>query len=675
MTLVDFKHLPREARDTLFLLAVIGWVIMPQVAYLPIWCTVFTAGVLIWRALIAIKGRPLPSRWWLLALLLITMAATFMSHRSLLGREAGVTLIVILLALKTLELRARRDALVIFFLGFFTLLTGFFQSQSLTTAFVMLVALVGLLTALINAHRPVGHPSLRESAGLACKMALLGAPIMVVLFMLFPRFAPLWGLPSDAATGRSGLSGSMKVGSIAELVLDDRVALRVRFESSRPRQSELYFRGPVLSRFDGAEWTMADSSFAPPLPVGDLRVSGEPVRYETTLEPNNRPWLLTLDVAPNAPQLPRSVNARLTSDLQWLASRPVTDLLRYRSESYTQFQYGLTTANGRPRRDFAEFLRLPPDFNPRTLALAQELRNRVAEGDTQALVQAALGRLRTGGYVYTLEPGVAGRHSADEFWFDTKAGFCEHIASAFVILMRAAGVPSRIVTGFQGGEINSVDGYWTVRNADAHAWAEVWTTDRGWVRVDPTAAVAPGRVGQFQRLRAPDGVMAGAIGAFSPTLLVQLRATWEAINNGWNQWVLNYTQSRQLDFLKNLGFEEPSWEDLGKVLAGLVTLAALIGSAWAMWERGQHDPWQRLLGRARKRLQSAGVQIPPNAPPRELARIAQSTERLPASSKDALQEWLLALERARYAPESDNSSSQIARLQSQFRRLIWPRSA
>ncbi|MET4575179.1 DUF3488 and transglutaminase-like domain-containing protein [Ottowia thiooxydans] len=675
MNLVDFKHLPREARDTLFLLAVIAWVIMPQVPYLPIWCTAFTAGVLIWRAFIAIKGRPLPNRWWLLALLLITMAATFMTHRSLLGREAGVSLIVILLALKTLELRARRDALVIFFLGFFTLLTGFFQSQSLTTAFVMLVALVGLLTALINAHRPVGHPSLRESAGLACKMALLGAPIMVALFMLFPRFAPLWGLPSDAATGRSGLSGAMKVGSIAELVLDDRVALRVRFESNRPRQSELYFRGPVLSRFDGAEWTMADSSFAPPLPAGDLQVSGEPVRYETTLEPNNRPWLLTLDVAPNAPALPRSVNARLTSDLQWLASRPVTDLLRYRSESYTQFQYGLTSPNGRPRRDFNEFLRLPPDFNPRTLALAQELRGRVAEGDTDALVQSALGRLRTGGYVYTLQPGVAGRHSADEFWFDTKAGFCEHIASAFVILMRAAGVPSRIVTGFQGGEINNVDGYWTVRNTDAHAWAEVWTTDRGWVRVDPTAAVAPGRVGQFQRLRAPDGVMAGAIGAFSPTLLVQLRATWEAINNGWNQWVLNYTQSRQLDFLKNLGFEEPSWEDLGKVLAGLLTIAALVGAGWAMWERGQHDPWQRLLGRARKRLQRAGVQIPPNAPPRELARIAQSTDRLPVPLKDALQEWLLALERARYAPAPENSSSQMAQLQSQFKQLNWPRSA
>ncbi|WP_028602284.1 transglutaminaseTgpA domain-containing protein [Ottowia thiooxydans] len=674
MRLIDFKHLPRDARDTLFLLAVIAWVIMPQVTHLPIWCTAFAAGVLIWRGRIALKGHPLPNRWWLLALLIITVVATFLSHRTLLGRDAGVTLIIVLLTLKTLELRARRDALVIFFLGFFTLLTGFFQSQSLITAIVMLVALLGLLTALINAHRPVGHPTLTESAVLAGKMALLGAPIMLALFMLFPRFAPLWGLPSDATAGRSGLSGSMKVGAIAALVLDDRVAMRVRFEGAPPPQSALYFRGPVLSQFDGSEWTIPDSAFGPS-PASDLIVSGQPVRYETTLEPNSRPWLLTLDAAPNAPELPSSVNARLTSDLQWLASRPITDLLRYRAESYPQFRYGLMAANGQPRKDFGEYLRLPPDFNPRTLALAKELKAEVPESAPEGLVQAALGRLRTGGYQYTLEPGVTGLHSADEFWFDTKAGFCEHIASAFVILMRAAGVPSRIVTGFQGGEVNSVDGYWTVRNADAHAWAEVWLADRGWVRVDPTASVAPGRVGQFQRLRPPDGMMAGAIGAFSPTLLVQLRATWEAINNGWNQWVLNYTQSRQLDLLKNLGFDNPSWEDLGKVLAGLLTLAALAGSAWAIWERGQHDPWQRLLGQARKRLLKAGVQLPPNAPPRELARLAQASEQLPEPLKNALQEWLLALERARYAPNPGSMPAQIAKLQSQFKQIAWPRPA
>lgn len=677
MKLLDLAHLPRDTRDTLFLLAVVGWIVMPQVRFLPLWCSLLTAGVLLWRGWIALKARPLPSRWWLLALLLATLAATFSSHRTLLGREAGVTLIVVLLALKTLELRARRDALVIFFLGFFTMLTNFFQSQSLLTAASMLVALLGLLTALINAHRPVGQPGLRESALLACRMALLGAPVMLALFLLFPRFAPLWGLPSDALTGRSGLSGTLKVGAIAELVLDDRVAMRVRFENAQPPpQSTLYFRGPVLSRFDGTEWTASESALRPSLASGpaDLKVSGPPIRYESTLEPTSRPWLLTLDATPDAPKLPSARHARLTADLQWLASSPITDLLRYRAESYPEFRYGLTAADGRPRQDLGEYLRLPAGFNPRTLALAEELRGRTPEGEPSGIVKAALERLRTGGYQYTLEPGVTGRDSADEFWFDTKAGFCEHIASAFVILMRAAGVPARIVTGFQGGEMNRVDGYWTVRNADAHAWAEVWLADRGWVRTDPTAAVAPGRIGQLQRLRAPDGMMAGAIGALSPTLLAQLRANWEALNNSWNQWVLNYTQDRQLDLLNNLGFENPSWEDLGKVLAGLMVLAALGGVAWALWERGQHDPWQRMLAQVRQRLARARIEVPPNAPPRELARLANASSHLPPPLKAALTDWLLALERIRYAPGGAHAPGQLAKLQRQFKQIAWPRT-
>src|SRR5215210_5144180 len=174
----------------------------------------------------------------------------------------------------------------------------------------------------------------------------------------------------------------------------------------------------------------------------------------------------------------------------------------------------------------------------------------LAGAGTVALVTAALQRLRTGGYVYTLEPGLYGEHTADEFWFDRKQGFCEHIASAFVVLMRAMDIPARIVTGYQGGEPNAVDGYWVVRQSDAHAWAEVWLAGRGWVRVDPTSAVAPGRTGTFQRLQAPRGVLAAAFGTVSPELAVNLRAAWEALNNSWNQWVLNYTQSKQLDLLK-----------------------------------------------------------------------------------------------------------------------------
>jgi transglutaminase-like putative cysteine protease len=670
-------RLPRDTRDTLFVLLVIGWVILPQIGNVPIWVSALAAAVLAVRGWLAVSSRPLPGRRMVLLLLTVTLVATWATHRTLLGRDAGVTLVVMLLTLKTLELRARRDALVVFFLGFFVMLTNFFYSQSLATAAAMLLALLGLLTALVNAHRPVGRPSLRESAWTAAKLSLAGVPVMVALFVFFPRFAPLWGIPTDAMLGRSGLSSSMEVGAVAKLALDDGIALRVRFDGQPPPQSQLYFRGPVLTRFDGRRWTAADGDArfgATPAPgPGDLQVSGAPIGYAITLEPSQRPWLLTLDVAPRHPELPDGWRVRMTADLQWIALRPVTDLLRYRAESYPLFRYGLTGWDGRPRRDIGNMLRLPQGFNSRTLALAEELRRQVGDGDTAALVRAALERLRSGGYTYTLEPGVYGRDTADQFWFDTKAGFCEHIASAFVVLMRAAGVPARVVTGFQGGELNSVDGYWTVRNADAHAWAEVWQADLGWVRIDPTGAVSPGRVGQFQRLRLPEGALAGAVGYLSPTLLAQLRATWEAINNGWNQWVLNYTQSRQFDMLRNLGFDSPSWQDLGMVLAGLLVAAALAGMLWAYWERSRSDPWLRLLVRARRHLAAAGVAAAPQAPPRELLQCVQASA-LPAELKRPLVDWLLALERLRYAPRATSNTATLATLQRRFRQFSWPRA-
>jgi hypothetical protein len=290
-----------------------------------------------------VASRPLPGKWWLLGLLAVTVAATFASHQTLLGRDAGVTLIVVLLALKTLELRARRDAFAIFFLGFFTMLTNFFFSQSLATAAAMLIALLGLLTALVNAHMPVGRPPLAQAARTAGWMALMGAPIMAALFVLFPRMSPLWGIPGDAMTGRSGLSASMQVGSIASLALDETIAMRVKFDGVPPRQSDLYFRGPVLSTFDGREWrpllrpASRYSSYVPG--PAQLEVTGEAVRYEVTLEPNNRPWILVLDAAKKPPAV-AGFQIVMSAELQWVASRPVTDLLRYRAESHPLFRHG-----------------------------------------------------------------------------------------------------------------------------------------------------------------------------------------------------------------------------------------------------------------------------------------------------------------------------------------------
>jgi transglutaminase-like putative cysteine protease len=591
--------LPREGRDTLFLLAVIGWLVLPHIPNLPWWCSLLVALVLLWRGKLAVAGAPLPGRLWLVLLLTMTLAGTWVSHRTLLGRDAGVTLIVALLALKTLELRAKRDAFVIFFLGFFTMLTNFFFSQSLAVAGTMLVGLLGLLATLVNAHMPVGRPPLREAVRTAGWMTLLGAPIMAILFVLFPRLAPLWGIPADAMSGRSGLSSQMEVGSVASLALDDSIAFRVQFEDRPPAQRDLYFRGPVLTEFDGREWRPIMSRLAqrfPPPRLGDPELVGlgPAVRYTVTLEPNNRPWLLTLDAATGAPTAP-GLEAAMTSELQWVASRPVVDLMRYRAVSHVNFRHG-------PQRRglvLPEYTQLPAGFNPRTIALARKLMRENPSGDSLALVQSALRMLRTGGYVYTLDPGVYGQHTADEFWFDRKEGFCEHIASAFAVLMRGMDIPARIVTGYQGGEPNSLDGFWAVRQSDAHAWTEVWFEGRGWVRVDPTSVVFPGRTGSFQRLNAPRGVLEAAIETVNPTLSVMMRAAWEAMNNSWNQWVLNYTQSRQLNLLKRLGFAAPGWQDLARVLIVLVVVAALLG---ALWRWGAHlldVAGLRVLGGAR----------------------------------------------------------------------------
>lgn len=667
-----FAHLPRDSRDTLFLLSVIAWVLLPHVGHLPWWCSALAATVLLWRGWLAWTLRPLPGRWVLLAWLVVTVAATAATHRTIVGRDAGVTLIVVLLALKTLELRAQRDAFVVFFLGFFVMLTNFFYSQSLLTAAAMLLALLGLLMALVNSHLPAGRPPLRQSARLAGRMMLLGAPIMAVLFLLFPRMAPLWGTPGAEPAARSGLSPRMQVGHIARLALDDSVAMRVRFEGAIPPLGTLYFRGPVLSVFDGREWSPSPPAFTPQQQTRpELQVEGSPVRYEVTLEPHNRNWLLTLDAAASAPELPGEMGAgvRMGDELQWSTGAPIAELLRYRASSHTAFRHGpLAAVSGLQR-----FLSLPRGYNPRTLQWAQDLRQQAGD-DPAAMIERALQQLRSGGYVYTLEPGEYGQHSADEFWFDRKEGFCEHIASAFVILMRAAGVPARVVTGYQGGDLNALDGYWVVRQSDAHAWTEVWLAGRGWLRVDPTSAVSPGRIGSLERLAAPRGALGTAVDTVvSPTLLQNLRAVWEAVNNAWNQRVLNYTQNRQFDLLRALGFQTPSWEQLGLLLLGALVLASLGGAAWTLWERRRHDPWLRLLERVRSQLARLGLPDDAAMTPREMAqRLVQIRD--PQDNRvQAIQAWLQRFEQLRYAPRPQGrEAADLADLRRQLKHLSWP---
>ena len=640
-----WQRLPREARDTLFLLGVIAWTVLPHASHLPGWAIAMTAIVLVWRGRLALANASLPGRWLLVGVLIVAIGLTWWTYRTLLGKEPGVTLAVALMALKTLELRARRDAFVVFFLGFFIILTHFLYSQSLAGAVAMLVSVWGLLTAVVLAHMPVGQPSLKQAGGLAARTALLGAPVMALLFLLFPRIGPLWGVPQDGIS-KTGLSNTMKMGSMTEVARDDSVAMRLRFDGAAPPPAEMYFRGPVLTRFDGNEWTPLGLTVAPasvPARPPMLETRGTPLGYEVTLEPLRLASLPLLEATTEVDAIDGyRVVAR--DDLQWLADKPVLERVRFKATASTRFVLGA------PRRfgEIQESLELPPGFNPRTVAWARAFRadpSRRGATSTQ-LAQAVLQHIRTHDFSYTLAPGDYGRNAIDEFWLDRKEGFCEHFAAAFVVVMRAAGVPARIVTGYQGTDLPAVDGYYIVRQSSAHAWAEFWQSGAGWVRADPTGAVAPDRIGRSNRLAPQPGFVAGTLDAINPQLFAQLRGALEAVNNRWNQWILNYSRGQQLDVLKQMGFVAPTWEDLALLLVGTLSGLALAGAVWAWLDRHRVDPWVRQLERMKRALRLLGVPAAAHDPPRALA--ARIRDRL-GGAGEPLAALLDALEARRYS--------------------------
>ena len=643
-----WRHLPRDSRDTLFQLAVIGWTLLPHLAHLPPWCIALTALMLFWRAQLALSNAPLPSRWAVAGVLLVAIALTLWTEGTLLGKEAGVTLLVVLMALKTLELRARRDAMVVFFLGFFLVLTNFLYSQSLLTAAAMLLSVWGLLTALVLAHMPVAKPSLWQAGAVAARSAALGAPLMVALFMLFPRIGPLWGMPQDAA-GKTGLSGSMRMGAMAEIANDDAIAFRIRFEGRAPPPEAMYFRGPVLSRFDGREWTrQLGGALAAAAARAPVQLLGQPLRYQMTLEPSRLPLLPLLELTPeraDAAPLVEGLSAWQRSDLQWQTDRPVAERLRFEASAWLLHRHGPRQLTPALHEDLA----LPPQTNPRALAWASALRARpeLAAADARMLVSVLLDHLRSGGFMYTLEPGMySGTDAVDEFWFDRKLGFCEHFAASMVVMLRAMQVPARVVTGYLGADPAPVDGWHIVRQSNAHAWVEYWQAGEGWLRSDPTAAVSPDRIVRGTGPTPRPGLVADAIASVNPQLLARLRTLLEATNNRWNQWVMNYSRAQQFSLLERLGVDSPSWHDLAYALIVLLCAGSLAAAGWALWDRHRQDPWQRLQRRVQQQLAQLHVAVQPHEPPR--TRAQRVREQLGVRG-EALALQLEALDRARYA--------------------------
>lgn len=646
-----WARLPRDTRDSFFLLGVIAAAMLPHADHLPWWSTALTTLVLGWRGQLAARQLPLPSRWWLVAVVALYAGLTWLSFRTLIGREAGITLLVMLMALKTLELRARRDAFVVFFLGFFLVLTQFLYSQSLLTAAGALVSLWGLLAAVVLAQMPTGVPSIAIAARRAASTTALGLPVMVLLFVLFPRIAPLWGVPTEAI-GRTGLSNQLEFGVMNEIANDDGIAMRLKFIDAPPPPDQRYFRGPVLTRFDGKTWRAPDAHPNQSWLRGrdDLALSGPVLRYEMTLEPLRIPVLPLLEMSPGAvgSELPLpDLTLIRGAELQWVSPRPITERLRLGTSARLNWQAGLK----RNRLQQATDMDLPAGRNPRTLAWAQALAGQprfaaLAEGPrAEALAAALLDHVRANDFLYTLSPGRYGEdspHVIDEFWLDRRLGFCEHFASAFVVLMRAMGVPARIVTGFQGWDAEPQDGYLVVRNANAHAWAEFWVDGKGWVRSDPTAAVAPNRVTQGLALQPQPGV----IGQLNPTLWRALRGGWETVNNRWQQLVLNYSRQNQFDLMKKIGFERPDWTGLGQAIAAVILVLATASAAWIRWSSRPHDAWSRQRARIGALLARAGFTAPAHESPAAWARALR--RQLGLKAEPAAQ-WLEKLERSRYA--------------------------
>lgn len=626
--LVTLPHWPRDTRDTLFILAVIAWTVGPHLSHLPSWCIAMTGGILFWRARLALVGGVLPGRWVVVGVLVLAMGLSFWSFGTLLGKQAGITMLVALVALKTLELRARRDAFVIFFLGFFLVLTHFLYSQSIGVALAMLVSVWGLLTALVLTHMPVGQPALRQAAGLAARTALLGAPVMVLLFVLFPRVAPLWGVPQDTRAN-TGLSDYMRMGSVAELAKSDAIVMRIRFLDPPPAPTAMYFRGPVLSRFDGSEWRpLSRPSFPPQVtPRTELRLQGKPLRYEVTLEPLHLREIPLLEAAPGLPQREGAgmpLDLQLTDDLRWQARRAVSERVRLSAVAYTEFQHGPTER----LLGLQDHLVLPPGNSPRTLEWAAALRRQpgLAEADGRTLAQAVLRHIRQENFRYTLSPGMYGvtdpSTAIDEFWLDRREGFCEHFATAFVVVMRALDVPARIVTGYQGADPLPVDGYHIVRQNSAHAWAEFWQPGEGWVRADPTAAVSPDRINRSATLAAPPGLVVGTLrnAMGGAEFLSRWQTSLEAVNNRWNQWVLSYSSNQQLDLLKQIGFIAPRWDDLAWTLLIVIGSVVCIGLGAGWLRRHRLDPWTTQMTSVRRKLVELGVKPAEHDPPLTLAR-------------------------------------------------------
>jgi len=577
-----------------------------------------------WRIQI-FRMRARYPRSWTKALLMIGAGfGVYFSRGSLVGLEAGVVLLIAAFILKLVEMSTRRDALVLIFLGFFAVVTSYLFEDSLLAGLYSLLPVTALLAAMIGLQQSSLVTRPWPTVRLAGALLLQAVPLMLVLFLFFPRLPPLWSLPQAGDRGTTGLADHMAPGDIARLGRSAELAFRVSFDGEIPPRDQLYWRAVTFERFDGRRWSQSYASNVPQAP--EWQALGEPLSYSVVMQPSGQPWLFALDVAQVA-----SGGAQLMTDFHLQRRQPVTKPLMYRVTSWLDAR---REAIGAPE-SLARALQLPEQGNPRSRTWAAELRRSAQE--PQAVVDALLRHFNREPYHYTLEPPPVGSDIVDDFLFQTRSGFCAHYAGAMTFVLRAAGIPARVVAGYQGGEVNPAGNYLSVHQFDAHAWVEYWVAERGWVSVDPTFQVAPERVeqGLEQALARERSFLAD-----EPLSLLRfrdvgwmntLRLRWDSLNYGWQRWVLNYQDEQQSQMLQRW-FGKLDGQALG---LGLVAVLGLLTGILALvlfkpWRREkdvqqrQFDRFERLLARqgirrhkgegARSFAERAATEMPDQAP-------------------------------------------------------------
>jgi len=620
-------------------------VLLPHLSWLPVWIPLL--------ALAMVGGRLMihSGRWsfphWAVKLVLIVagVIGLIISFGGQPGPESMVALLILGLALKLIEIYHRRDALILLFVALFVLATAFLFQESVWMAVYVLLALWLLLAALCAIHQGARRTALWPPFKRALSLLLPAIPLMLVLFLLFPRLEPFWSVEISAPRATSGLSDSMSPGSVSELALSDALAFRVSFDANQPPAPiQRYWRALVLSQFDGYRWSQASPAQHGRLRTEKLTYDAVPLGYEIIQEPSSQPWLMALDL-PLAP----ARGQRMTPFRTLVNPSPVARRMQYRLASVPDYRLQpLLTGQERDH-----YLQLPEQGNERSRALARQWW-RQSGGEPQAFIRQLM-RHYNRSFVYTLSPGTLGRDSIDQFLFDTRRGYCEHFAGASVFLLRAAGIPARVVTGYQGGEWNPYERYLQLRQYDAHAWTEVWLEGQGWTRLDPTAAVAPERIEssarEYLRQQGEAAFNSGRSFRFSAGWALRLQQRYEAFNFVWQRWVLNY-QSGQTDLLRDWLGGLDYWRLILALLMPVgAVLAVVLG--WPLLREirlGRKDRLERRLQRLQIRL---GQKFGPRQPRQSLTGWLRTLTSQWPEQRGALEQLARLDEQRRYARHAD----------------------